>query len=112
MKIIKQFRYYGDGNQHNYPSDLTQDTLVYGNIFEGLNISQLGIQGRPNTILYLNNSDKEFPIVIGETGIYEIDLQDSASSINEIQFDPKTLSDYGNGKDRLLIDIIYEGQGV
>ena len=23
---------------------------------------------------YLNNTDKDFPIIIGETGIYEIDL--------------------------------------
>lgn len=112
MKIIKQFRYYSDNDERNYPMDLTQDVLVYGNIFEGLNISQLGIQGRPNTILYLNNTDKDFPIIIGETGIYEIDLQDSASSINTIQFHPDSLLEYGDGKDRLLIDIIYEGQGV
>jgi hypothetical protein len=36
-------------------------------------ISQLGIQGRPGTSFYLNGST--LPIVLGETGIYEIDLQ-------------------------------------
>lgn len=111
MKIIKQFRYYGDGDNRNFPVGLTKDILIYENIFDGLSISQLGIQGRPNTILYLNNSDRDFPIVIGETGIYEIDLQ-NYGQIHSIQFHEDSLSEYTIGRDRLLIDIIYEGQGV
>jgi hypothetical protein len=52
---------------------LSKEELVYQNIFTGhSSITQLGIQGQPNTTLFLNGQD--FPIVLGETGIYEIDL--------------------------------------
>ena len=75
MKQIKQYRYYGKGNANTYPSDLDDAKLTSGNLFDGIAISQLGIQGRPNTCFYLN--DSVFPIVLGETGIYELDLDTS-----------------------------------
>lgn len=108
MKLIKQFRYYGDGDSRNYPTNLSKEELVYQNIFTGhSSITQLGIQGQPNTTLFLNGQD--FPIVLGETGIYEIDLQ-NYGYINSIRFTDESLSRYvSKGDDRLLIDIIYEG---
>ena len=110
MKLIRQFRYYGDGDARNYPITLNKNDLVYNNIFAGYgSITQLGIQGRPNTTVFLNGQD--FPIVIGETGIYEIDLQ-NYGQIYSIRFTSESLSEYSIGKDRLLIDIIYEGSGV
>lgn len=110
MKIIKQFRYYGDNDSRNYPTTLKKDDLVYNNIFAGYgSITQLGIQARPNTTMFLNS--REYPIVIGETGIYEIDLSDYGSKITSIQFTAESLG-YYKGSDRLLIDIVYEGAGV
>ena len=110
MKLIRQFRYYGDGDARNYPVTLNKNDLVYNNIFAGyVSITQLGIQARPNTTVFLNGQD--FPIVIGETGIYEIDLQ-NYGQIYSIRFTSESLNEYSIGKDRLLIDIIYEGSGV
>ena len=60
-------------------------------------------------MFYLNDSN--YPIVIGETGIYEIDLQ-NYGQIYSIRFTSESLNEYSIGKDRLLIDIIYEGSGV
>jgi hypothetical protein len=66
----------------------------------------LGIQGRPGTMMFLNG--QEYPIVIGETGIFEIDLQ-NYGQIFSIRFTGDSLDDYQEHDDRLLIDIIYEG---
>ena len=109
---VYQFRYYGDGNANNYPNNMTTSNLIRSNIFAGYGaISQMGVQARPGTTMYLNNSI--YPIVIGETGIYEIDLQEFGQ-IYAIRFAETSLTNYGvNGNtDRLLIDIIYEGSGA
>ena len=57
-------------------------------------------------------SETENSIFIGETGIYEIDLE-GYGQIFSIQFDGPSLEWYDNeGKgDRLLIDIVFEGEG-
>ncbi len=105
--IIRQFRYYGDEDKRNNPSGLTAKQLTETNIFSGLGaISQLGIQGRPGTVFYLNG--QTFPIVLGETGIYEIDLQEYGQ-IFSIRFGTEELHNYAPNKDRLLIDFIYRG---
>lgn len=107
MKLIRQFRYYGDNDSRNYPTNLNMDQLVYNNIFGGLSsITQMGIQGRPGTTMFLNG--QEYPIIIGETGIFEIDLQ-NYGQIFSIRFTSESLDAYQIHDDRLLIDIIYEG---
>ena len=101
---IKQFRYSGDNSSDS--SGIKKDTLIFGNIFDNYNtITQMGIQGRPGTSFYLNNS--EFPIVLGETGIYEIDLQ-GRGTIHSISFvNNSAFQYYATLGDRLLIDIVY-----
>lgn len=107
MRKIKQFRYSGDSSKDN-SGDTSKQALVFGNIFQNYNtISQMGIQGRPGTSFYLNNS--EFPIVLGETGIYEIDLQDRGTIYSIGFVDNSAFSYYSTLGDRLLIDIVYEG---
>ena len=113
MKCIKQFRFYGKDNANNYPNNMTFSNLAHSNIFSGYgSITQMGIQARPGTVMYLNNEQRH-PIVIGETGIYEIDLQDFGQ-IYAIRFEAASLEKYGaqGASDRLLIDIIYEGSGA
>ena len=117
MKRIAQFRYYGKSKDEalNYHpargyvgSDEYLELLTKGSLFEEFSgISKLGIQCRPNTKFYLNNSN--YPIVIGNTGIYELDLENHGQ-INDIYFD-RTVLETLDG-DRLLIDIVYESQGV
>ena len=117
-----QFRYYGQGNVNNYPTigpnpASYYNKLISGNIFENYGvISKIGIQCRPGIHFYLNGS--AYPIEIGETGIYELDLE-GYGQIASIRFAES--SDTLNGidifdreevYDKLLIDIVYEGQGV
>lgn len=86
--------------------------LTSGNIFQDYgSISKMGIQCRPNTRFRLNDSSYE--IVVGETGIYEIDLE-GYGTIFKIQFNADDLRIYDQAgvTDRLLIDIVYEGAGV
>ena len=110
MKQIKQFRYYNSTSANNYPElQNYYGALVAGNIFAGHgDITHVGIQARPGTKFYLNNSS--FPITIGATGIYELSL-DGLGHIHAIKFDATILQSYDSptNTDRILIDIVYEG---
>ena len=108
MKQIKQYRYYGAKNPKTFPTNLDNEKLTSGDLFDGLAISQLGIQGRPNTKFVLNKS--EFPIVLGETGIYELDLENRGTITSIAFINDDTFKKYSSG-DRLLIDIVFEQTG-
>lgn len=110
---LKQIRYYGDGNGNNYPAGLTAQILTTENVFtmaKCKSIIKLGIQGRANTKFYLSDKDY-FPIVLGETGIYEIDLE-GRGTIDILRFVKDSAFDqYSSTGDVLLVDIIYEEEG-
>lgn len=110
-KQVKQFRYYRDGSSNNYPGTGVPGHPTYRNLISGsafsnfVPIIQLGIQALPGTKFYLNGSNN--PIIIGSTGIYELDLQ-GLSEINSLQFDAKSLSLIDNNANAyLIVDIIY-----
>ncbi len=131
MKRIMQFRYKGTKSTvdngtyteaaENYPHFANyRDKLIKGNIFQEYGrVSQLGIQGPIGLCFYLNNSNH--PIMIGETGIYELDLEgigyitsirfENFSEVDEHNLDHHFLREReeDDKADRLLIDIIYEG---
>jgi hypothetical protein len=114
MKKIMQFRFEGFGaNTKNYPAFSDYPAmLTNGNIFRNYGIvSQLGIQGPIGLRFSLNGS--KHPITIGETGIYELDLE-NVGRITSIQFNQDDIStfypkDKESKAERLLIDIVYEG---
>lgn len=114
-KKVKQFRYYADNtslnsNNKNYPETLKFRQLISGSVFSAyMPIVQLGIQSVPGTKFYLNGSNN--PIIIGNTGIYELDLQ-GLSQINSLQFDANSVT-FINDNDTayLIVDIIYEEVG-
>lgn len=112
-KQVKQFRYYSEdaiGVTSNYPSNINKYGLVSGSNFATyMPISKLGIQSVPGTKFYLNNSTN--PIIIGNTGIFELDLNEQTEII-ALQFDNKSI-DYINSNINayLIVDIIYEGEG-
>lgn len=119
MKEIAQFRYYNSAGNKNYPADIKASTWYQGNIFQGCGvISHLGIQGYPGVRFYLNGSKSA--IMIGETGIYEINLE-NLGRIYSIQFIKEDLEKFYDtvnqeediNKNRILIvDIIYEKAGI
>lgn len=111
MKKIAQFRYRGEDHEENYPNiESYTDKLTYGNIFQDYGfVSHLGIQGPVGMRFYLNFSS--CPIMIGQTGIYELDLED-IGRISAIRFDRTDIDTYYTDNprnDKILIDIVYEG---
>lgn len=106
-KHISQVRFYNDGNSKNYPSGSVNKTkLAAGSLFNNLNLTQIGIQTLPGTKFYLNHHSS--PIVIGQTGIYELDLE-GLTYINGIQFDQASLRLINdNDAAYLIIDYVYE----
>ena len=110
-KHIMQFRYYNDeqGN-NNQPKNLKAKNLAEteNNVFNKYTpITQLGIQTLPGTRFYLNKNI-EGPIIIGSTGIYELDLE-GISKINSLYFDPTSLKLIADNPNAfLIIDVIYE----
>ena len=104
-KQIMQFRYYGENSVKNQPNNISMARLTKGSIFANyLPITQLGIQALPGTEFYLNNSIS--PILIGSTGIYEIDLE-GLSEITDLHFNRKSLEAINNNENAyLIIDII------
>ncbi len=109
MKRVKQFRYYNvlGGEKANYPDGLRKAFLVSGSAFaDYMPVVQLGIQSLPGTKFYLNNSLN--PIIIGATGIYELDLNGLAE-ITSLAFESKSIDIINEAPSAsLIVDIIYE----
>ena len=108
-KYIMQFRYYGEGNDNNYPSNISKEGLCNradSGIFKDyLPITKLGIQTLPGTRVYLNNDS---PIIIGSTGVYDLDLE-GISEINKIYFDRTSIDAIDkNSNAFLIVDIVYD----
>lgn len=107
MKKVAQIRYYGNGNEKNFPSGLTQESFNT-KLAEFKNIIQVGIQSFPGAIFYLNDSID--PILIGSTGIYELDVG-NLIDINKLQINKKQtlgLINSSSGSLYVIIDILYE----
>lgn len=119
MKQVKQFRYFRDYTEQeqslskNYPSNLNANELYAGRIFYDYTpITQIGIQGLPGTTFYLNDPMKQNPIIIGYTGLYELDLEGYAE-INSLQFELESIRRIANSDNAyLIIDIIYNKEEV
>lgn len=111
-KNIMQFRYYGDNaKDKNQPTTLTRTGLQNGNAFESyLPIVQLGIQSLPGTKFYINGDDSIPSVVIGSTGIYELDL-DGLSEITKLAFSAESLQRINdNDTAYLIVDMIYTSE--
>lgn len=120
---IAQFRYFGDGEigvnavtqttlykhiSSNYTEAINKSVLADGSIFVSYApIIQLGVQTLPGTKFYLNaNTD---PIIVGASGIYELDLSNTSTVITSLMFDLASLELISNNPDGyLIIDIVYE----
>lgn len=109
---IKQFRFYNDGNVNNSPAVANYKYYCDDTSFRYFApIYQLGIQTLPGTRIYLNQSTT--PIIIGASGIYELDLNDTTAILNSIRIEKtsmETINNLENGY--LIIDIVYGGEGT
>lgn len=108
-KHIMQFRYYGDGQVDNQPKGVTKSQFgQHGGVFtKYLPFTQIGIQTLPGTRFYLNNN-AEGPIIIGSTGIYELELE-GISEITDLYFEKKSLELIeSNPNAYLIVDVVYD----
>lgn len=107
-KHIMQFRYYANGDSNNQPNNISTASLQDGTVFSKyLPFTQLGIQTLPGTRFYLNDN-MEGPVIVGSTGIYELELE-GISKITNLSFDSKSLELIKNNNSaHLIIDVIYE----
>ena len=124
-KAIGQIRFFGDTNTYlnhsesntiyrsmdeNEPNGLTSLDLSSGAAFnkyiENGGIVQLGVQSLPGTKFNINtNLD---PIIIGASGMYELDLTDSSANISSLTFEDDSLEYITNNPDGyLIVDFIY-----
>lgn len=105
---MKQFRYYSDSNVNNYPDNWSWATYCEASAFKPYSpITQLGIQTLPGTRLYINSST--IPIIVGSTGIFELDVSKTSASIASLRIEQTSMQkirELDNGY--LIIDIIYE----
>lgn len=111
IKKLQQFRFYASGNSNNNPTSNPID-FFSGDSGVGLNaympITHLGIQTLPGVKFYLN-ANTETPIVVGVTGIYELDMAGTTGIINSIRFDPNSINNISSTPEGyLIVDIIYE----
>jgi hypothetical protein len=110
-KKVKQYRYYnepsGTGLSTNQPTNAERSSFVSGSVFgDNFPVLQLGIQALPGTKFYLN--DGVDPIIIGSTGIYELDLNEQ-TEISAISFDANSMKLIAeNNNAYLIVDIIYD----
>lgn len=117
MRKAFQYRWIKNNKEANssdiYPPAATIESFFTGSAFaDRTPIYQLGIQALPGTKFYLNGGID--PIVVGATGIYELDLQEKAI-ISALRFDAESMltikemaENTGNGF--LIVDIVYEGE--
>lgn len=115
---VLQYRFYGNGNENNQPadSDIMQKLGYYKNrrdiefLIGGEDqapIKQLGIQSLPGTKFYINESVN--PVILGKTGIFELNCMDTTYSVTQLTFDIESLRRIDeNDNDFLIIDIITE----
>lgn len=118
-KAVHQFRFYEasiteDRNEPNCPSQSEKDSwlnsFANGDVFKDYYpFYQLGIQTIPGTTFYLNGS--EDPIIVGSTGIYEIDASDGVEIYN-LAINSASLSSISAARDGyIIIDVLYETGG-
>lgn len=110
MAKMAQFRYYSDDNPNNsYPAVESENYSVFcaDTAFRGYApIHQFGIQTLPGTKIYINQSQN--PIIIGGTGMLEIDCDATTATINTFRIDQSSMEIIRNlPNGYLVIDIVY-----
>lgn len=106
-KQIMQYRYYQAGDSKNQPTDLLATSLISGSFMSQMApVVQIGIQTLPGVKFYVNGATN--PIIVGSTGIYELDLG-VGTVITSIRIDDESLALIeSNSSAFLIIDTVYE----
>lgn len=111
---IQQFRFYGISDNRNFPED--DAVWIYGDQNDGQErkhllsdygaVLKIGIQGLPGTIFHLNNNLND-RIMLDHTGIYELDLTNTTTSIKTLYFESQSLITINRVNNTpLIVDIL------
>lgn len=108
MRKVGQFFYSGSENLKT--SDESERIRITEEIAFNAPIIQLGVQAPPGFKFYVDNDDN-YPIEVGSTGIFEIELKDGIQ-ITDITFDRSELDIINQSKNSLylIIDVIYDAE--
>ena len=108
MNVKYYQRFVEDKSDGNYPNTISKATLLSGSIFESVTpIIKLGIQTIPGVRFSINANNSW--VIIGATGIYELDLTQSSATIMQLRFEEnslKMIDAHDNGY--LIIDVLSE----
>ena len=110
-KQIAQLRYYSENNPNNWPLNYSWTAYCTATTFKKnyTSISQIGIQTLPGTKIYLNNGHE--PIIIGATGIFELDVSNTTATISSVRIDQESMQTIkDNELGYLIIDLVYGKQ--
>lgn len=104
QKKFKQIIYCHPNSSIN-TTGITRDSLVTGSAFtDYFPLSQLGVRALPGTKFYVNGTDN--PVIIGFTGMFELDLS-RGGSISSLAFDEQSLLEIErNDSAYLVIDML------
>lgn len=99
------------GERINHPVTINKAMLISGSVFNNITpIVKLGVQAIPGTKFRVN-ANKDW-IIVGMTGIYELDLTNSSAMITKLQFDETSLNIIDKNENAyLIIDIMSEQEG-
>ena len=106
---ITQIRFYYDGNERNTPFNYHLDFCDNTLLAKYAPIKQFSIYTLPGTKFYLNQGTDA--IIVGASGIYELDLRNAPARLTSIRFDRASMeiiNESDNGY--LIIDLIHEGE--
>lgn len=104
VKDFNQIIYCNPSSDRNTPG-ITKESLVNGTAFTNyLPLSQLGVRALPGTQFYVNGGTK--PVLIGFTGLFEIDLS-NGGSITGLKFDESSIAAIeANDSAYLIVDML------
>ena len=111
--LFNQVIYNADNSDYNVPSSLVTQKDVNTVLRTYTSIYHLGVRTIPGTKIYFNG-DTEHPIIIGFSGVFEIDFTDlSQGFISNISVDADSLAKIAENKSAYLVfDILYLAGGA
>ena len=110
---LYQIRYFGKANTKEIDDtsdEMKTNNIKYDDLSQNLingSVKKIGIQTIPG-IRFFVDKNNEYPIIIGMSGIFELDLTSSIATISHLCFDVDSLDIIENNPGGyLIIDLLY-----
>ena len=96
--IVYQFRYYGAASNKNQPEGnawigLSDDASAHKDLLTNCGSAvKIGIQTLPGITFHISSSGFGNGIIIDHTGVYDLDLRNTNTTISSLYFDAKSIA--------------------